>query len=108
MPADDPFAPAADVSPVAEEFARRIAPRLISQLADRKDAIIASGKNALVRLAIKGAWPVGISFVPNGTKTGAQAMLDEFGGMTLAEVASKLLAHNAARGVASHPSLYHH
>jgi len=93
------------VSPPAQEFARRITPRLLAQLADHKDAIIASGSSALVRWGIRLGWDQGMRVVPHLADSGTQAVFDEFGGMSLTQVASLLLAHNRARGVASHPSL---
>jgi hypothetical protein len=109
MPTADPFAPLDDnVSPVAKELARRYAPRLRDELESRKADIIKASGGFLTQRAVAAAWPIGLRLIPHATESGVAAMLDEFGGMTLAEVASKLLAHNAARGVASHPSLYHH
>jgi hypothetical protein len=103
---DDDLLADASASPVAKEFARRYAPRLRAEIESRRDEIVAASGNFFQRRAVQAAFPVGLRLVPHGVESGADAMLDEFGGMTLVEVASRLLAHNQAKGRKSHPSLF--
>ncbi len=94
------------ISNPAAEFARRITPRLLAQLTEHKAKIIASGQNAMIRWGMKLGWDQGMKVVPHLADTGTQAVFDEFGGMSLTEVARLLLANNEARGITSHPSLF--
>lgn len=92
-------------SPIAIEFAKRIAPRLSAELVERKDAIIANAGSWPTRAAVKLAFPAALRQVQTMTEAGADAMLDEFGSMTLAEVANRLYQHQAAKGHGVHASV---
>jgi hypothetical protein len=93
------------VSQPAQEFARRITPRLIEQLTARKASLLARVTNRVIRTALKFVWGTLLELTPEGVEIGTQAGLDEFGTMSVTEIFSLILAHNAARGIASHPSL---
>jgi hypothetical protein len=92
-------------SPVAIELAQRIAPRLKSELESRKDSLIARAGSWVFRKAAALAWPRLIEAVPELTETGVDALLDEFGGMTLAELAGRIVLHQTAKGRQVSPSL---
>jgi hypothetical protein len=85
-------------SPIAQELAARIAPRLRSELESRKDSLIAKAGSWVVRKAATLAWPRMIEAVPELTEAGVDALLDEFGGMTVREIAAKIIEHQAAKG----------
>lgn len=93
-------------SPIAVEFAKRIAPRLIVELEGRKEDLIAGAGAWPVRQAARLAFPAALKAVQPLTESGADAMLDEFGSMTLADVAQRLIAHQTAKGRKVHASLY--
>lgn len=85
-------------SPIAVEFAKRIAPRLVTELEERKESLIAGAGSWPIRQAARLAFPAALEAVHPLTESGADAMLDEFGGLTLAQVASRLIAHQTAKG----------
>jgi hypothetical protein len=103
----DPLAPVDPVSPIAAEFGRRISPRLVSEIVQREDAIVAGSGGFLTRQAVRIGFPVALRQVPKLTEAGADAMLDEFGGLTITEVAGKLVQHNQAKHQSgrTHPSV---
>ena len=92
-------------SPVAQDFARKIAPRLAAELEERKETLIAGAGSFPIRAAARLAFPVALKSVPEFTEAGCESLLDEFGSMTLAEVANRLYQHQAAKGRTVHPSL---
>lgn len=92
-------------SPVAIELASRIAPRLRTELEERKDSLIAKAGSWVVRKAAGLAWPRLLDAVPELTETGVDALLDEFGGMTVADIASRIILHQTAKGRQVSPSL---
>jgi hypothetical protein len=93
-------------SPVAVEFAKRIAPRLVVEIEERKEALIAGAGSWPVRQAARLAFPAALKAVQPLTESGADAMLDEFGSLTLADVAGRLIAHQTAKGRRVHASFY--
>lgn len=95
------------VSPVAVEFAKQVAPAVVASLVERKDAIVADAGNLFMRQAVRLGWPVALREVPNLAETGADAMLDRFGTMTIADIAGRLVQHNEAKHRAdrTHPSV---
>jgi hypothetical protein len=100
-PAPIPLAPA---SPVAEEFARQIAPKLQAQLGEHKVEIVASAGFG-VGLALKAAWGAILRLVPSLTASVVDAVFDRFGGMSLSDVLARLIEHNRAKGHSTHPSV---
>jgi hypothetical protein len=92
-------------SPIAIEFARRIAPRLVAELEERKTDLIANSGSWPIRQAARLAWDPAIKAVPSLTEAVCDAMLDEFGNLTLADVAGRLIAHQTAKGRRVHASL---
>lgn len=97
-------APDVETSPIARDLAARILPALIRQIEARKAAWLAGAGGFLQRQAVKYAWPWAMRALPETVEAGAAALLDEFGTMTLAEVAQRLIVHQRARGRLVHRS----
>jgi hypothetical protein len=95
------------VSPVAVEFARRVSPRVVAELESRREAIIADSGGFLIREAVRIGFPVALREVPHLAEAGADAMLDRFGGLTISEIAERLVTHNRAKHQANrtHPTV---
>lgn len=87
-----------EVSPMARSLAARVLPALTRQLQSRKAEFITNAGGFLARQAVKYGWPIAIRELPTAVEAGANALLDEFGAMTLAEVAERLIAHQRQRG----------
>jgi hypothetical protein len=92
-------------SPIAKELAARIAPKLVIELEERKDSLIAKAGSWLARLAATKAWPRLIAAVPELTEVGTDSLLDEFGGMTVTEMLDLVVTHQKAKGHTVHPSV---
>src|SRR5262249_23310392 len=93
------------ISSVARTLAARVAPRLQADVAERRPEIVRSAHPAPVRVAISVGFPVLVDMVPPRTEAGGDAILDEFGAMTIGDIASRLLEHNASKGRVSHATL---
>ena len=93
-------------SPVAHDLAARISPELQSQVQARKEDIIRSAGALPYRTAVRLGFGVFLREVPRVVEAGADALLDEFGKLSLAEIAAKVLSHTSAKGVPAHPSLH--
>lgn len=94
-----------EVSPMARALAARVLPALTRQLESRKAEFIAGAGSFVARQAVKWGWPIAMRELPTAVEAGTNALLDEFGSMTLAEVASRLVAHQRAMGRAPQRSL---
>jgi hypothetical protein len=92
-------------SPVAHELAARISPALQAQVQARKEDIIRGAGALPSRAAVRIGFSVFLREVPRVVEAGADALLDEFGKLSLAEIATKVLCHTSAKGVPAHPSL---
>jgi hypothetical protein len=87
-----------DISPVAASLAVRITPALVRSLEERKESFIARAGGFVMRQAVKVGWPVAMRELPGAVEAGVDALLDEFGTMTITDVASRLIAHQQAKG----------
>lgn len=92
-------------SPVAQALASRVAPKLQAEVAERRSEIVRSAHPVPIRVAISVGFPVLVDLVPPLTEAGCDAILDEFGVLTIGDIASRLLEHNASKGRASHATL---
>lgn len=96
---------ASPVSPVAQKLAARIAPRLEADVSARRQEIVRAASPAPVRVAISVGFPVLVHEVAPLTEASCDAVLDEFGTMTIVEIASRLLDHNNSKGRVSHATI---
>jgi hypothetical protein len=93
------------ISPIARELAAKIAPAIQSQVSARKEDIIRGAGPLPLRAAVRLGFSTFVREVPTLAEAGTDALLDEFGGLSLADIATKVILHSQAKGRATHPSL---
>ena len=87
--------PAPDLTPAA--IAARIAPGLIDQLEARKPDLIAKAGGPIKRALARDLWPTAMAEIPTLIEAVAAALLDEFGRMTVQELAAAVFAIKQAK-----------
>lgn len=76
----------------ARQLAARIVPTLIAQLEARKPEILAEAGGPLARTIERIAWPKLIRQLPLIAEAGIEALAQEFGHLTLDEIAASVFA----------------
>lgn len=85
------------LTPVA--IAARLAPSLVDRLEQHKPELIASAGGWVARHALATAWPTLVGFVPTVIETVSEAVLDEFGSMTVQQIAQALFSIKQAKAM---------
>jgi hypothetical protein len=93
------------VSPVAEQIAKKLAPSLQSLATENKEGVVAASGGAVTRLAVRTIYPAGVNAIPYATQIGCDRALSYLDGLSVAQVVGMMTEHARAKGHTVHPSV---
>ena len=94
-----------DERDVADQLAETIAPKAVSHLRDHWDEVVSAIPNGPARFVIRHNQNGVLNLVPTLAKVGAETALDEFGRLSIGDIARLLVKHSSDSGIRLHPTV---